>query len=65
MKTIGIKGMSCGHCVAAVTEALEGIEGISHVSVSLEDGTASFIEGKSVSLDAIRKAVKDAGYEAE
>jgi len=63
MKTIRIMGMSCGHCVTAVTEALEGIDGISHVTVSLENGMASFVEDKPVSPDVIRKAVEDAGYD--
>ena len=63
MKTIKIKGMSCKHCVAAVTKALNEIEGLSDVSVNLEKGEASFKESASVDDVAIKEAVKKAGYE--
>jgi copper chaperone len=35
-----IEGMTCGHCVRAVTEALESVEGVEHVNVNLADGRA-------------------------
>ncbi len=63
MKTIKIKGMSCGHCIRAVTEALEGVDGIENVSVSLEMGSATFDDDGSVNMDALRSAIEDAGYE--
>lgn len=63
MKTIKIKGMSCQHCVKAVTEALDGVEGIENVSVDLEMGSATFDESGSVDMAIVRKVVKDAGYE--
>ncbi len=62
-KTIKIKGMSCQHCVMAVTKALESIEGIESVSVNLEEGEAAFEERKTVDRDEIAKKVRDAGYE--
>lgn len=65
MKTIKIKGMSCQHCVMAVTKALSDIEGIENVSVDLERGEASFFETKPVERDRIRKQISDAGYEVE
>jgi copper chaperone len=63
MKTIKIKGMSCGHCVEAVTGALEGVDGIESVSVSLEKGSATFDENGPVDMDAVKAAVVEAGYE--
>ncbi|MBI4775493.1 MAG: heavy-metal-associated domain-containing protein [Deltaproteobacteria bacterium] len=63
MKTIEIKGMSCKHCVAAVTKALNEIKGLSDVSVNLEKGEASFEKAASVDDSAIKAAVKRAGYE--
>ncbi len=63
MKTIKIKGMSCNHCVAAVTKALGEIDGISNVKVSLEQGEAAFEEGKPVDDGTIKNAVKKAGFE--
>jgi copper chaperone len=35
-----IEGMTCSHCVRAVTEALESVEGVEHVNVNLADGRA-------------------------
>ena len=61
MKKVNIEGMMCGHCVAHVEKALNGIEGIGDVKVSLEDKCAE-ITG-NVSDEDIKKAVADAGYE--
>ena len=62
MATIKIKGMTCNHCVMAVTKALNEIEGIKDVKVDLERGEA-FFEGKSIDMDLVREKVKKAGYE--
>jgi len=62
MKTIKIEGMSCNHCVMAVTKALQSIEGIENVKVSLEKGEATFDEKKSVDLAVIKEKIKKAGY---
>mgnify|MGYP001179146892 CR=1 FL=1 len=61
--TIEIRGMSCGHCVAAVTGALSGLPGVKNVQVSMERGEASFDEEAPVSRELIRKAITEAGYE--
>lgn len=63
MTTIKVTGMSCQHCVNAVTKALSGIEGIQDVQVSLEKGEARFTEAKPVSRDVIREALKKAGHD--
>jgi len=62
-RTIKIKGMSCQHCVMAVTEALESIEGIVSVRVNLEKGEATFEERRIVDMSEIAGKVRDAGYE--
>ena len=62
-KKIGIEGMSCGHCVKAVTNALEEIDGISGVQVSLEDKCATFEADESVTDDQIREVIAEEGYE--
>ena len=56
--------MMCQHCVMHVTKALEGVEGVRSVDVSLEAGTATVEAADSVSDDALVAAVSDAGYEA-
>lgn len=62
--TIHIKGMTCEHCVKAVTHALESVPGIQHVTVSLEDGTASLVRHLDrVTLERIREAVGEEGYQ--
>lgn len=62
-KTIRIEGMSCGHCSARVTKALEALEGISAVTVDLEAGTAVIEAADTVSEAALREAIDDAGYD--
>ena len=64
-RTLNVTGMMCQHCVAHVTKALEGVAGVSSVSVSLEDGTATVEAAEDVSNEALVAAVVDAGYEAE
>lgn len=62
MITIKIEGMSCGHCVLAVTEALTAVEGVTDVRIDLERGEASFEDDPSVDPDAVKEAVRKAGY---
>ncbi|MDR2210190.1 MAG: cation transporter [Spirochaetaceae bacterium] len=62
--TLSIDGMSCEHCVNHVKEALEEIPGVVSAAVSLGDKNALVEHGDSVSLDALRGAVSEAGYEA-
>lgn len=63
MKSIKIKGMSCQHCVMAVTKALGAVDGIKDVKVDLKSGSASYEETKPVEAKIIADAVKKAGYE--
>ena len=61
MKTITIEGMHCQHCVKAVTEALQAVEGVSSVAVSLEAKNA-VVEGTAAN-EALREAVEDTGFD--
>lgn len=63
MATIQIKGMSCNHCVMAVTKALGGVDGISNVKVDLAKGEATFDETKPVDRAVIRDRIQKAGFE--
>jgi copper chaperone len=63
MKTIKIKGMSCGHCVQAVKKALGQIEGVSNVEVNLDKGEASYEEKTPVDTEILKDRIKKAGYE--
>jgi copper chaperone len=63
MKNIKIKGMSCQHCVMAVTRALNAVDGIKEVKVDLASGVATYREDKPVSSEMVAAAIKKAGYE--
>lgn len=63
MGVLKVKGMSCQHCVMAVTKALNQLDGIQNVQVDLEKGEVRFNNTKSVASDRIEKAISDAGYE--
>ena len=63
MARIKIRGMSCQHCVKAVTKALGGIDGIKDVSVDLEKGEATFTEEKPVDRKLIRERIAKAGFD--
>ena len=61
--TIPVKGMTCASCVSHVTNALEGVSGVSEASVNLatERATVSLL-GDAVGLTELSAAVEDAGY---
>jgi copper chaperone len=63
MAKVKIKGMSCQHCVMAVTKALKEIEGLQDITVDLASGEASFSETVPVDPAAIKEKIKKAGYE--
>jgi Cu+-exporting ATPase len=64
-KTLKIEGMTCGNCVKHATKALEGVEGVESVGVVLEGGVATVEASETVTDDALRAAVADAGYEVK
>ena len=58
-----VSGMSCGHCKAAVTEEVEQVAGVEKVEVDL-DAKSVIVRGAAVSDEAVRDAIREAGYEA-
>lgn len=60
MYTMKIEGMMCPHCQAAVTKALEALEG-TKAEVNLEKKEAYVETG--LEKEALKKAVEDAGYQ--
>lgn len=62
-KTLMIEGMMCAHCTGRVQKALEGIEGVEKVSMSLEEKSASLVLSAPVPDETLKKAVTEAGYE--
>lgn len=59
-----IEGMSCGHCVAAVSGALRELPGVKVDAVGIGSAAVTY-EPERVSLDDILLAVEDAGYTAQ
>lgn len=55
-----VEGMSCGHCVAAVTKALQALDANAKVDVELATQTVN-VE-TSAPLEDVRREVADAGY---
>ena len=63
MKTLKVKGMSCNHCVMAVSKALQEIEGIKNVEVDLAMGEARFDADNFVDMKTVEEHIKKAGYQ--
>lgn len=58
-----IRGMTCGHCVKAVTDALEGTPGVEKAVVTLDPPRAT-IRGTDVKRSELLRAVAGAGFTA-
>ncbi|MGW6929397.1 heavy-metal-associated domain-containing protein [Lentzea sp. NPDC054927] len=58
-----VSGMTCGHCVSSVTEEVGRIGGVSGVAVDLPTGRVTITSTAPVTLDDVRAAVAEAGYE--
>jgi len=61
--TYTVTGMTCGHCVAAVTEELTKLPGVTNVDVALEGGHVTIDSEQPLDDEAVRAAVDEAGYE--
>jgi copper chaperone len=61
---VTVTGMSCEHCVKAVTQAAQSLEGVKNVKVDLKAGTASLeYDPAKTTLAKIKAAIEDQGYE--
>lgn len=61
MLALNVTGMTCSHCVGAVTRALEGCRGVEAVDVNLRTGKA-LLDGKDLDAESLCKAVQELGY---
>jgi copper chaperone len=57
-----VPGVSCEHCVGAVTGEVEQVEGVESVVVDLESKRVK-VKGRSIDDGAVRAAIDDAGYD--
>lgn len=60
MQTIKVEGMTCGHCVRAVTDAVRTIDPGAKIDVNL--GAGSVITDSEAQLDKLADAIRSAGY---
>jgi len=63
MPTINVKGMSCQHCVASVTKALEEVDGITEVKVNLQTGEVVYEEERPVPPETVKQTIHKTGFE--
>ena len=61
--TLSVPGISCGHCVAAITGEVQAVAGVERVEVSIDTKTVT-VTG-AVDVAAIEAAIVEAGYEVD
>lgn len=57
-----VTGMTCGHCVNAVTQVVSSLAGVRDVAVDLATGSVSVASDAPLPEAQVRAAVEDAGY---
>lgn len=62
-ETYRVIGMTCSHCVNAVSTELRQLEGVESVDVDLDAGTATVVSAAPLDVAAVAVAVDEAGYE--
>ena len=60
-ETINIQGMSCGHCVKGVREALEELDGVQVEDVQIGSARIQY-DPQTTSQEEVREAIQEAGY---
>jgi copper chaperone len=60
--TYTVTGMTCGHCVASVTEEVSKVDGVTDVEVDLATGQVTVTSDGPVDDAAVAAAVDEAGY---
>lgn len=62
-RTYRVRGMTCGHCVGAVTRELGSLDGVSDVQVDLATGDVTVRSGRPLDDAEVAEAIVEAGYE--
>ena len=62
-QTFQVTGMTCGHCVTAVTEEVGAIADVTDVAVDLASGRVTVNSHREVTLTEMAAAIDEAGYE--
>ena len=61
--TINVSGMTCGHCVSAVTMELSLLASVTEVEVDLESGQVTISSDAALDQAQLATAIDEAGYE--
>ncbi|EMA6343861.1 copper chaperone CopZ [Bacillus cytotoxicus] len=62
--TLNVQGMTCNHCKAAVTNALQELNGVSRVAVELQAGTVEIAYDETkVNVQQLKDAIEEQGYD--
>lgn len=61
--TVTVSGMTCGHCASSVREEVGQIADVTAVDVELSSGKVTINSDGAIELDAVEKAVEEAGYQ--
>lgn len=64
MQSYSVTGMTCGHCVRAVADAVRGVDAAAEVQVDLESGRMH-VRGGAASPDQVVQAIAAEGYSAQ
>lgn len=60
--TYRVEGMTCDHCVRAITSEVSAITGVTGVEVTLASGRVTVVSEAPVAAEAIKAAIGEAGY---
>lgn len=64
--TLKVSGMSCGHCVNAIESGVGQLSGVNKVKVHLSEGKVDVeYNPQEVSLEKVKEAIDDQGYDVE
>lgn len=58
-----VSGMTCGHCVASVTEEVGALDGVTGVDVDLTSGRVTVTSSRPLPVAEVQAAVDEAGYQ--
>ena len=58
-----VKGMTCGHCVGAVSAEVGALDGVTDVQVDLASGRVAVTSDRPLDTESVRAAVDEAGYD--
>ena len=61
--TYQVSGMTCGHCVQAVSREVGTLEGVENVDVDLPTGAVTVTSAQPLDTEVVRAAVDEAGYQ--